>query len=273
MAEDPDSHTMPLLDHLMELRQRLLYSAIALIVTFAASMYFAANILDFLMRPLATAMGHVGGTNRMIYTGLAENFFTQVKVAFFTAAFITFPIFANQLWMFIAPGLYKHERKAILPFLLASPILFMLGGALVYYLIMPLAFEFFLGFQTTAEETVLPIQLEARIAEYLSLIMTLIFAFGISFQMPVLLVLLARVGIITAEGLVEKRRYAIVAVFVFAGIVTPPDVISQIGLAIPLLLLYEVSIIGARFAQKQREEAWGDDNSTAVVEDTDFNQA
>lgn len=273
MAEHPDSHTMPLLDHLMELRQRLVYSAAALVVTFLIAMYFAPNVLDFLMRPLAAAMKEVGGTNRMIYTHLAENFFTQIQVAFFTAAFVSFPIFANQMWLFIAPGLYKHERAAILPFLLASPILFFLGGLLVYGLIMPLAWKFFLGFQTTADQTVMPIQLEPRVGEYLSIVMTLIFAFGISFQLPVLLVLLARVGIISAAGLIEKRRYAIVGVFIFAGIVTPPDVISQIGLAIPLMLLYEISILGAKFAEKQREEIWGADDSAPTVEDTDFNQA
>ena len=272
MAEDPNSHTMPLLDHLMELRTRLVYSAATLVITFMVGMYFAPYILDFLMRPLASAMKEVGGTNRMIYTHLAENFFTQMKVAFFAAAFCTFPIFANQMWMFVAPGLYKHERSAILPFLMASPILFFLGGLLVYSLIMPMAWKFLLGFQTTATETILPIQLEPRVADYLSLVTTLIFAFGISFQMPVLLVLLARVGIVSAAGLAEKRRYAIVAIFIFAGIVTPPDVISQIGLAVPLMLLYEVAIIGAKFAEKQREQAWADE-TPGGIEDTDFNQA
>lgn len=273
MAENPDSHTMPLLDHLIELRKRLLYASIALVVTFVGSMYFAEAIFNFLMQPLATAMTEVGGTNRMIYTHLTESFFTQMKVAFFAAAFITFPIFANQMWMFVAPGLYKHERSAILPFLLASPILFILGGLLVYGFVMPLAWTFLLGFQTSAAETILPIQLEPRVADYLSLVMTLIFAFGISFQMPVLLVLLARVGILTSEGLADKRRYAIVGIFIFAAIVTPPDVISQIGLAIPLILLYEVSIWGAKFAEKQRADAWVDDTTSSGVEDTDFNQA
>jgi len=273
MAENPDSHTMPLLDHLIELRQRLLYACVTLLVVFMAAMYFSEHIFNFLMKPLADAMTEVGGTNRMIYTHLAENFLTQMKVAFFAAAFCTFPVFANQLWLFVAPGLYKHERSAILPFLVASPVLFFLGGLLVYGFVMPLAWTFLLGFQTTAAETILPIQLEPRVADYLSLVMTLIFAFGISFQMPVLLVLLARVGIVSAAGLAEKRRYAIVGIFVFAAIVTPPDVISQIGLAVPLILLYEVAIFGAKFAEKQREQAWADDTTGGAVEDTDFNQA
>ncbi len=274
MAENPDSHTMPLLEHLIELRKRLFYASLSLVIGFMVAMYFSEYIFNFLMQPLAAAMKEVGGsTNRMIYTHLAENFFTQMKVAFFAAAFCTFPIFANQLWAFVAPGLYKHERAAILPFLLASPVLFFLGGLLVYSFVMPLAWKFLLGFQTTADQTILPIQLEPRVADYLSLVMTLIFAFGISFQMPVLLVLLARVGIITAADLAAQRRYAIVGIFIFAGIVTPPDVISQVGLAVPLMLLYEVAIIGAKFAERQREQAWADDTTTGGVEDTDFNQA
>lgn len=271
-AEDPDSHTMPLLEHLMELRKRLLYSVIALLVAFFAGMGVATHIYDFLMRPYAVAMAEHGGTQRMIYTHLAEGFLVQLKVGFFTAIFVTFPIFANQMWAFVAPGLYKHEKKAILPFLVASPVLFILGASLVYYFIMPLAWKFLLGFQTTGTETALPIELEAAIGDYLSLVMTMILAFGIAFQMPVLLVLLARVGIISSAALKAKRRYAIIGIFVFAAIVTPPDVISQLGLAIPMMFLYEISIIGAKMVEKKPEDAAAD-GSTAGGEDTDFNEA
>jgi sec-independent protein translocase protein TatC len=271
-GEDPDSHTMPLLEHIAELRQRLLYSVIGLLLAFFASMAVSEHIYGFLVQPYADAMTEVGGTHRMIYTHLAEAFMTEVKVAFFAAFVITFPIFATQMWGFVAPGLYKHEKSAILPFLVASPLLFILGAALVYYMVMPMAWKFLLGFQTTADQSVLPIQLEARVSEYLSIVMTLIIAFGMAFQMPVLLVLLAKVGIITAEGLVKKRRYAIVGVFVFAAIVTPPDVISQLALAFPMLLLYEISILGARLVGKKAADPAAD-GSEAGGEDTDFNQA
>ena len=271
-AEDPDSHTMPLLEHLMELRKRLLYSVVALLIAFFGGMAVATHIYDFLMRPYAVAMAEHGGTQRMIYTHLAEGFVVQLKVGFFAAIFVTFPIFANQMWAFVAPGLYKHEKKAILPFLVASPVLFVLGASLVYYFIMPLAWKFLLGFQTTGAQTALPIELEAAIGDYLSLVMTMILAFGIAFQMPVLLVLLARVGIISSASLKAKRRYAIIGIFVFAAVVTPPDVISQLGLAIPMMFLYEISIIGAKMVEKKPEHAAAD-GSEAGGQDTDFNEA
>ena len=246
-VEDTINDTpMPLLAHLVELRRRLIWSLAAFFVAFLLCYHFSSEIYSFLARPLADILAsRPGADRRLIYTALTEAFFTYLKVAFFGAGFLAFPVIASQIYLFVAPGLYRSEKRAFLPFLLATPVLFVLGAALAYYVIFPVAWRFFLSFETNTGGGGLPIELQAKVGEYLDLVMKLIFAFGIAFQLPVLLTLLAKVGIISSRGLKKQRRYAYVGMFVIAAILAPPDVITQCGLAFPLIALYEVSIFCA----------------------------
>lgn len=255
--EDPnEAKKMPLLDHLIELRQRLFYAFLGILVAFIGCWFISQDILAFLLRPLNEAWMDEYGERlpEVIYTHLTEAFFTQVKLAFFGALVVAFPFIAAQIWAFVAPGLYRHEKSAFLPFLAATPILFAIGAALLYYLLLPVAWSFFIGFQQTGGPDEAPLVLLPKVGEYVSLVMQLIFAFGLCFQLPVLLTLLTRVGIIGSDTLKQKRRYAIVIVFVVAAIVTPPDPISQLSLAVPLVLLYEVSVWLAVLVERRRAQ-------------------
>ncbi len=271
-AGEIDKSSAPLLEHLIELRRRLLWVAGYILVAFVVCFYFNEEIYIFLAQPYVDVSAKYGQSAKMIYTGMHEAFFVYLKISFFAAFCLTFPLISVQIWKFVAPGLYSNEKRAFLPFLIGTPILFLMGASLAYYLVIPNAWNFFMSFQlgtqtlpTDAAEAVagvtkqqlagvLSIELLPTVREYWSLVMLLILAFGISFQLPILLVLLARVGIVTADGLAAKRKYMVVGAFAFAAIMTPPDPVSQIGLGIPIIILYEISILFIRLTIKDKKD-------------------
>lgn len=260
----------PLMSHLIELRRRLMWSLGAFFLAFIVSYAASKHIFNLLVVPFQWAVDWHGLSEdqiRFIYTAPQEFFFTRIKIAAFGGMILAFPVIASQLYMFVAPGLYKSERQAFYPYLIATPILFLLGGALVYFMVIPGAMWFFLSMEQTGGDGLASIQHLPKVSEYLSLIMTLIFAFGLVFQLPVAITLLARAGIVSAKGLAEKRKYAIVFAFVVAAVLTPPDPLTQIGLAVPTILLYELSIVAARYVEKQRRARNGEDSGDDTPDD------
>jgi sec-independent protein translocase protein TatC len=245
---------MPLLEHLIELRQRLLWSAVAFAVAFAVCYVYSEKIYQILAAPLARVQVLKGDAPRLIYTELHEAFVTYIKVALFGAAFISFPVVSTQIWKFVAPGLYRSEKRAFLPFLIATPVLFCAGASLAYFLVIPLAWSFFAGFETHGGAGTAQIELLPKVSEYLSLVMKLIMAFGMAFEMPVFFSLCARAGLLTSATLRKYRRYAYVGCFALAAVLTPPDAISMCSLAVPLIGLFEISILAARLVEPKTVE-------------------
>ncbi len=258
-AEDDEieQSSAPLMEHLIELRRRLMWSIAGFFVAFILCFAYAKELFNLLVIPFTWAVAWADLDHKkveLIYTAPQEFFFTQIKIAMFGGLVLAFPLIAAQIYKFVAPGLYRNERMAFLPFLIASPILFLIGGALVYFFFTPMVMWFFLAMEQTGPDTEVSISLLPKVSEYLGLIMTLIFAFGLVFQLPVVTTLLARAGLLTSEGLKDKRKYAIVAAFIAAAVLTPPDPVSQIGLALPTILLYEISIWMAQVVERKREE-------------------
>lgn len=260
--DEVEASRAPLIEHLIELRKRLVWAMVAVGIAFVACFIVASDIFNILLWPYERAVGTATDIE-LIYTAPQEYFFTQMKLALFGAVFIAFPVIASQVYMFVAPGLYRNERSAFLPYLVATPILFLTGGALVYFVVMPLAMSFFLSMEQTGEGMA-TIHLVARVSEYLGLIMTLILAFGVCFQLPVILTLMARAGLVGSEALKSKRKYAIIIAFLVAAFLTPPDPVSQIGLALPTLLLYEISIYAVRSIERRRAQAGKEASGAAV---------
>lgn len=250
--ENFDSSRAPIISHLIELRKRFIYCLIVFLLVFAGSYALAEPLYNFLLQPLASLFESTEN-RRMIYTGLHEALFTYLKLAFFSALFFSLPIILIQVWFFMAPGLYRREQRIFRNFALATPVLFVLGASLAYFVVMPMAWKFFLGFESMGGANQLAIELEARVSEYLDLVIKLILAFGLSFQVPIVLLLLAKIGVLTVDSLQKNRKYAIVATFVIAALITPPDIISQIVLGTPMILLYEGSILLIRWGDMDKE--------------------